>query len=286
MQRKKETRTLLDLNKLNIPNHIIIGKVENWKAETPLESHVHPGCFELCCFFSGKQTYAINGRPYVVQGGDCFFTCPDEPHDTYGTVEEKSGFYYIIFELRPGSDFLYMGKQAAAYIYSTFMEARDRIFHDGEKLKGIFDQIMMTVAEKNPCCRARIISLLTELFYQVVKFLRNERQNQYEIPPNMKDIISVIESNPETSMLVEEMADRCGVSVTHFKQVFKSVKGMSPHDFRMRKRIEIAEQAIGKGSSIMEIAFQLGFSSSQHFATVFKKYKGITPTQYKKTIKS
>lgn len=277
-----ENYKLIDLSNLKIPNSIIISKVDHLKAGVPLSSHTHPGCFELCCFYSGLQTYAINKRKYLVRGGDCFFTCPDEPHDTFGTVEEKSGFYYIIFELNPAGDFLLMGAEAASYLYHTFMGAQDRVFHGGKKITGIFYNIMMTYMEKSPFCRARVISLLTELFYQIAKLLQNSKQVIPEIPPGIQEVITAIESTPEISMTIEQMAECSGMSVTSFKQEFKSAKGMSPHDFHMRKRIEKAEQWMTGNYNITDIAFQLGFSSSQHFATVFKKYKGITPTEYKK----
>jgi AraC-like DNA-binding protein len=36
--------------------------------------------------------------------------------------------------------------------------------------------------------------------------------------------------------------------------------------------------------SITEIAYALGFSSSQHFATVFRKYYGTSPSRFRKKI--
>ena len=274
-------RKLIYLKNIGIPNNIIISKVDKVKAGLPLAPHIHSGCFELCCFYSGMQTYAVGSRQYRVWGGDCFFTCPDEQHDTFGTVEEKSGFYYIIFELSPETDFLMLGAEAAAYIYQRFKEA-PRIFKGGRNVTKLFDLIFQTYFEQSPLRKGRILALLTEMFYLLTKKLQKSEAITAEMPLEIRRAIDLIEKHPGITLTNQEMARCSGISVSYFKQEFKSATGLTPHDFQLRKKIEIAEQLLTDNRSVTDIAYSLGFSSSQHFATTFKKYKGFSPTDYKR----
>ena len=76
------------------------------------------------------------------------------------------------------------------------------------------------------------------------------------------------------------MAEVAGLSVSHFKARFRRETGLPPREFILREKIRLAREALGKGhGTVTDIAFELGFSSSQYFATVFKRYTGQSPRQ-------
>ncbi len=61
---------------------------------------------------------------------------------------------------------------------------------------------------------------------------------------------------------------------------------MPPGEFILRCKVEHARRLLAEEASpITEIAFRLGFSSSQYFATVFKRYTNMTPREARREAK-
>jgi AraC family L-rhamnose operon regulatory protein RhaS len=59
---------------------------------------------------------------------------------------------------------------------------------------------------------------------------------------------------------------------------------MTPSQYLTFVRIENASTLLlsSPEKTILDIALENGFSSSQYFASCFKKQKGITPTEYRR----
>ena len=59
---------------------------------------------------------------------------------------------------------------------------------------------------------------------------------------------------------------------------------MTPNDFLLRVRVEKARELMAnRGKTVTEVAFAVGFSSSQYFSTVFRRYTGQTPGEYRQS---
>jgi len=87
-----------------------------------------------------------------------------------------------------------------------------------------------------------------------------------------------IDTRLEERITLVELATLLDVSVSRFKFRFKKEMGVPPAEYIQRRRIEEARRRLKETKfSITQIAFDLGFSSSQYFATVFKRYTGSAP---------
>ncbi|MEE9935491.1 MAG: AraC family transcriptional regulator [Deltaproteobacteria bacterium] len=76
-----------------------------------------------------------------------------------------------------------------------------------------------------------------------------------------------------------DLARLAGFSKFHFHRIFKARYGETPGDYLKRIRLEQAAcKLLGNGNaSITDIAYECGFSSSQHFAKSFKEHYGVPP---------
>lgn len=82
-----------------------------------------------------------------------------------------------------------------------------------------------------------------------------------------------------------EIAKALKMSVSLLEKKSLKELGFSVADFVRRLKCEEAVKLMQKPTcSITDIAYALGFSSSQHFATVFKKYYGAPPSTFRKKI--
>ncbi len=78
---------------------------------------------------------------------------------------------------------------------------------------------------------------------------------------------------------LEELARTTGFSKFYFHRLFKMQFGEPPGDYIKRLRLEQAAFRLlaGDRRSITDLAYQYGFSSSQHFTGSFKQHYGVPP---------
>ncbi len=63
---------------------------------------------------------------------------------------------------------------------------------------------------------------------------------------------------------VKDLAKLLGISRFHFSRLFKQTTGVSPHQYVMQQRIELAKQLLNQDLSIAQIALSCGFNSQSH----------------------
>lgn len=93
-----------------------------------------------------------------------------------------------------------------------------------------------------------------------------------------------INRNLGENLPLEEVARKAHFSKYHFHRLFRTLVGETVSDFTLRLRLEKSARALvwNTDKNITDIAFEYGFSSSQHFATSFRKYFRTTPSRYRK----
>lgn len=92
-----------------------------------------------------------------------------------------------------------------------------------------------------------------------------------------KDLLS---ENLDIGITLDCVAKKVGFSRFHFIRQFKRHTGLSPHQFRIQRRIEAAKCLIRKGLPFSEVALETGFVDQSHFTNKFRQYTGATPSQY------
>ncbi len=66
----------------------------------------------------------------------------------------------------------------------------------------------------------------------------------------------------------------------HFVRSFKAAFGMSPHRYRMTRRLERARELLRRSPRpTTDIAMDLGFNTPSHFAAAYRRRFGETPSQ-------
>ena len=81
---------------------------------------------------------------------------------------------------------------------------------------------------------------------------------------------------------IEELANICQMSETHFRRVFEASMNMSPMDYINLTRIQIACELMKSGSDSMDVvANKVGFATTSTFNRNFKKFLNTSPYQWK-----
>ncbi len=84
------------------------------------------------------------------------------------------------------------------------------------------------------------------------------------------------------ALSLQLLAKDAASSPYHFLRKFKSVMGISPHQYLIKTRIlKASELLISTNLSIKEISVKVGFKDPSYFCRVFKKAKKVTPEEYR-----
>ena len=82
---------------------------------------------------------------------------------------------------------------------------------------------------------------------------------------------------------VKTLPTKCCLSPNYFGDLVKKETGKTPLEFIQQKIIDIAKEELHSTDvTITEVAYRLGFQSSQHFNRYFKRCTGMTPTEFRK----
>lgn len=96
-------------------------------------------------------------------------------------------------------------------------------------------------------------------------------------------IKSIYESSkPEEINYSDYLSKATGKPYTALSSLFSSVENTTIEKFIITQKIERAKELLVYGElTLSEIAYSLGYSSSQHLSNQFKKITGFTPSYFK-----
>lgn len=84
------------------------------------------------------------------------------------------------------------------------------------------------------------------------------------------------------SIKLEDLATYLEISRFHFSRLFKKSTGISPHQYVMQQRVELAKQLLKKSDiPLADVALKSGFNSQSHLGKYFRKMTGMTPKAYR-----
>jgi AraC family transcriptional regulator len=94
----------------------------------------------------------------------------------------------------------------------------------------------------------------------------------------LREVLSFIEDNLNQELPLSEIAATAGLSVSHFKSLFRESVGMPAHQYLIRRRVERAKSLLAEGKmSISQIAFETGFAHQSHLARHMRRVLGVSP---------
>lgn len=128
------------------------------------------------------------------------------------------------------------------------------------------------------------------------KTLRERFKNQNELSPDLGLVAArnqkyigklraiITDHLDDATFGVEELAREVHLSGRQLARKLKAISKLTANQLIKEVRIDKAKELLlTTDKNITEIAFEVGFSSSQYFATVFKKEVGSTPGEYVQT---
>ena len=131
-----------------------------------------------------------------------------------------------------------------------------------------------------------IVTLMEKLMfiaYDSARTLVADEKDAY----GLEEIAEKLRSEPFRKYDFNDMAHEAGLSMDHFRCLFRKRHQMTPlaylHHQRMIRAAELLEKT---DLRIKEIAYTCNFSSEMDFSRDFKKYSGFSPRNYRNLYRS
>ncbi len=277
-------RTIVDLAAKGFRHASRIGKYAYSAARRQLDRHVHPDMIEICYCDRGQQVYEVRRKKYQIKGGDVFVTFPGEPHSTGNLPEERGILYWLQIQIpKDKTSFLEHKDEYAETLIDALIGLPSRHFKGVANMKKMLEEVLGLLRQENTAFNRLVVyNKLTNFLLAVVDCAHTGKPKLRQVT-RIDDVKLYIENHLDLHLSIEKLAVRENLSESHFKGWFKKEVGVTPMDYVTRRKIEKAKQWLVNKSAtpITQIAFDLGFSSSQYFATVFKQYTGVTPSEFR-----
>ncbi len=91
-----------------------------------------------------------------------------------------------------------------------------------------------------------------------------------------------INANLSEDVSLSEIAETVELSPYHFSRAFKRTTGLTPQQYLMQRRVELAKHLLTKIElPIVEISAQVGFKNQSHFTTFFRRLTSMTPKAWR-----
>lgn len=280
---KNNRREVYNLSTLGIPRCNDFGHYQYNTIEPELTNHFHENVLEICFCIKGEQYYQVENELYKLKGNDILIIPPNTIHSTGLYPEDIGELYWFQISIDTNKGKLCnLPFEQSNYLLENLLLKEKLVFKGSSLVKDTLKKIELTL--RNP---ASVLSQLTinhlviELLLLTLKFAIKEQSSNRL---HRKEIIDAfIEENKERSIYVDELASLINLSTAYFKTWFKENVGISPKNYINRKKITQAKIDLKQTKSVTNVAYNLGFGSSQYFATIFKKYTGMSPSVYIKS---
>lgn len=273
-------RNVISLKDMGIRQLDILGRKNYKKAKKSVGRHRHVGCMEICYLDSGCKTFTIENQRYLLRGHDILINMPGVWHGTNDVISEKGREYWLSFQLsaNEGRFLLADPRESSAIIKK--LKNLPTTFRGHPSLKEHFENLFAAAIQKGPFYRTVLSKEALSLILKVIDLAENATSSS--IHPRIRRVLEHIQRNMKEALDNKELASIAGLSLQRFHTIFKQETGIPPKEYVLREKLREARKLLsGSKYSVTDVAYELGFSSSQYFATVFKRFAGCSPGEFK-----
>lgn len=250
--------------------------------------HSHPR-FELLFLLEGATAYEFsNGRTVELPGGHFLIVPPGAAHRGLHDVRMPASLCGIVFDPRRkhASRNTPFTARDLEWMACQFDRGRLTVHAMGSELRRLASSLHRELRGK-AAGRDDSLALPSIRLLACAVILESARAltaaEQVQSREASASVLAHMEQHYAEELNVDDLARQAGCGRASFFQTFKRSTGLTPNDYLQRLRVNKAKSLLNSSDeSITEIAFAVGFSSSQYFCNVFRKYTSQTPSTFRR----
>ena len=245
--------------------------------------HSHAG-FEFHYLSRGGYGWRVGRETTEQQMGDIFVNYPGEIHSSGPKAYPESHFLWIGLRLAQlGPE----GKRLAGALRRRKCRVLSGCHEAEPVLRGLVSQVIGQRAHRSAAAHAYLQTFIALLRQRLLSDGPGAGSEVARLPysHNIQKAVSYLERNLDRRLTLSELAAAATMRhVPHFCAQFHREVGISPAAHHRRLRLHAAREVLKQPAfTITMVAFQFGFSSSQHFSGCFQKEFGISPRRWQET---
>ena len=228
--------------------------------------------FYLLYSLGGDIVGNVDGRAVVIGAGEAICMSPGTEY-SFGSrspLDDPTHYYWIHFTGSDAQNTVLRSGLALNCVYS--LGPCDEAFSYYEKMFSEF-----RTQGQNFEYTAAI-----QLRYLLYVFGKSAVENTVG---RLDKSIRYIHTHLRYELSVERLAGMEFLGVSRYREVFRSITGVSPNEYITRLRIERAKDLLSQNnSSVSAVAEAVGYTNRHYFQRLFKSCTGVTPGEYRKEI--
>ena len=249
-------------NHLGSPDYLKIEKNENFS----FPPHLHQ-CFEIIIILSGQMKITVDNKIFILNKNEALLIFPNQIHELEST---DSKHVLCIFSPR----------LVQAYITKlTGKIPKSNKFCPDKYLIDVLEKLSTTASSTD---KKGVLYSLCGQFDKQVQYTTKKTDHD----KLLYKIFAFVEENFCSECSLLSLSKKLGYDYSYLSRHFKKIVGISFNSYVTHYRLSHACYLMeNTEQSILQCAYNSGFSSLRNFNRCFKECLGITPTQYLKKAK-
>lgn len=247
--------------------------------------------YEIIYIKKGVGIISLDLEPHDVKAGDILLIAPGQLHSIEQKQNETMEYENIIFGqdiiTNKHNDFCYNKYfhsliKRTVHLPAIFNDSTCSYYRDIANCVDSADEICKTFPNGY---QLALKSYLFQLFFIIFNNMPKDTApvKRKKSLDKMKLIIKYVENNYANNITIEDMANLCDFSQSHFMKFFKNNMEVSFIEYLNNYRLTMASRLlISSTSSIIAIAMESGFDNLSYFNRLFKKKYEMTPSEFRR----
>lgn len=280
-------------NKLNFTKHGYLNEDFHLfhikdKKELSLNFHFHD-FNKIIIFLSGKVTYFIEGKSYILKPWDILLV---SKYDIHKPIIDPSQYYERII-IWADSSFIEKHNYENCNLSNCFMLSKERkinLIRLEQPFQTHLKTIIATLEDSLNSKEFGSKLLSNSLFIQLLIYLNRIylEDNYSSISDSLKydkqieTILKYINNNLSKNLSIDSLCEEFFISKYYLMHKFKKETGYTLHNYILQKRLLMVINYIKTGYSIAKACELCGFKDYSAFLRAFKKNFNTLPSELKK----
>jgi AraC-like DNA-binding protein len=289
----KPKKTVIEYRNYELPMNfpVLLLTGDRWHISDVKSGKLHfHNCLEIGICHTDSGFIEFDNSPTPFKAGDMTFISRNVPHTTYSSKGEASLWSYIFIqpdELLKGT---YDASSPYAEVFVDMMQNTQLILNKEEHpdIYFILSSIMEEMQKKGMNYQLSVKGLMLSLFmklmriYSAQKGSKLDNKDAHENAIVISPALDYIKDNYMLNFPMEDLADMCHLSQTHFRRVFHEIMNTSPLNYLNTTRIlQSCILLRATEESILSISEQVGFRSVSSYNRHFSEIMGTQPSEWR-----
>lgn len=235
------------------------------------DRHSHPELL-IGLTRAGCEDFVDAGRPGRALPGKVRILPPHVEH--HGGAPPGIAWSYDVLYVPPA-----LAGELAGLAPDAALPTPRSFLVDDPQLAAAIDSLFVALEAEEPMAVAERLSLVLGRIAEVhaVDRLAPVAAVRHRCLERARDMLH---ANVRTRVRLDALANAAGLSKFHLIRSFRAHTGLTPWQYQVRLRVELAKTALKAGAAPSRLAHELGFVDQSHFTRTFRGIVGTTPGAY------